>query len=108
MQAILIQILGGLVRLGMGAVSGWLIAKGIITPEQNVELLAGITTALVGAAWMIWNKVQERRKLNTAAGTGPGTTVAEVEAMVKNGTFASALTPTHVPPVITNNTGNGK
>lgn len=107
MQALLINILTGILRAALGGLSVWLIDQGIVADDaQWGKILAGLAAALVAAGWTAWDKIQSARKLNTAAAT-TGKTVGEVEHMVASGTFAPALTPKDQRPVLTS-TGDGK
>lgn len=110
MNPLVQQILGGLVRVALGGVIAWLIQRGIISEDQTELVVGGVVTAVGTVGWIIWNKVQERRVLNTAlaTSTGSGATVNEIEKSVKAGVFASATTPKDVAPVIQSNTGDGK
>lgn len=90
MQALLIQILGGLVRLALGGVVTWLVTNGVIQEGQTAQLLTGLTTGLVACGWVVWNKIKERRELNTALNTSKPVTLDEVKAMIQAGKGAPA------------------
>ena len=103
-------ILAGLVRQGLVFLSAWLIARGVLTPEQDFGADASLVSEIVGAillvatsAWMAWAKVREKRLSNTQAAMPAGTTEHEAKVMVKQQYYASALTPAHVAPVIVDN-----
>jgi hypothetical protein len=111
MQSTITTILTAAVRAVLQGLAGWLIAKGLLTPEQdfsnNVEIIGGIVTFLVTLGWMAKVKVDERRKLNTAAASDKAVTLDQVERKVQSGTFAPAMTPTNQVPVIVTSTGDG-
>ena len=104
MQSTLTTILTALVRAVLQLASGWLIAKGVLKPEDdfstNLELIAGLVTSIITIGWMVKVKIDERRKLNTTAAMEKGTTLDQVERQVKSGEFAPAMTPTNQVPVI--------
>jgi hypothetical protein len=101
MQALVIRIVAGLLRAALGGASAYLINRGIATDDQIGELVAGIAVALVTAGWTAWDKIITARQKNTALAAAPGTTMAQVDASVKAGTFAAATTPKDEVPVIT-------
>jgi len=104
-------ILTAVVRAVLQLLAGWLIARGVLTPDQdfssNVELITGIVGFLVTLAWMVKVKIDERRKLNTAAASGKPMSLDKVEAQVKSGDFAPAMTPTNQVPIISEPTNTG-
>jgi hypothetical protein len=101
MPTIWISIIGGLVRLALGGVIGYLIQEGVLKEDQVPQLVTGITLAVGGTAWIAWNKVKDRRLVNTSLALPPGWTYEGVKDLIaKEGTFAPASTPTdHIPQI---------
>jgi len=100
MQALLVQILVGLVRFAMGGVALWLIQHGIIQPEQEAELYAGCAVVALTVLSIIWSKVKTLRLFHTALAVKPDMSPEEVRRMVNNGTYAPATTPKDASPQI--------
>ena len=67
-----------------------------VSDSQLTEVVVALAT-IVGFAWGFWKDFKDQQKLNTAAAMSRGT-VAQVEAAIKDGEAASALTPkTQIP-----------
>ncbi|MEO8484173.1 MAG: hypothetical protein ABI634_18320 [Acidobacteriota bacterium] len=97
-MSIFLEILPALVRYLLAGISSWLIQQGIITPGQNDQLIAGLSLAVATLGWMIYVKVKDRIKVNTALAMPPGSTVDELKQKIAAGQAASAGTPTSLPP----------
>lgn len=108
-------ILAGLVRYALVALSTWLIARGILTPEQDFSQNAALVGEIVGyliltatAAHMAWTRIKEKRLSNTKGAMGQGTTDNDAKKLIDTGQWASALTPAHVAPIIEDNSKESK
>ena len=100
MQALLLQIVGGLVRMALGGAIAMLVSNGVITEGQVPQLVGGIALALISGGWIAWNKVKERQKLHTALALPPGFTVEQLKEFIAQGKKASALTPEDRLPAV--------
>jgi hypothetical protein len=103
MPLIVQQIIGGLIRLALVPVVGWLVAHGVIRADQDVQVYAEVTAYGLGAIWVVYNAVKRMRWFNTAAGSSTVSTPQEIIDQEKAGTFASALTPKNEVPVVKDN-----
>jgi hypothetical protein len=97
---LLLSILGGLVRLALAPVVAWLLKEGILTPDQTVELYAGITGGLVLVGWVIWNKYKDRLMLLTGLALPEGATEEMLKAIVKAKLTPAVTTPQTEAPVL--------
>ena len=55
------EFVGGLVRTGVAALAGGLVADGIVTAEQ-VNIVSGAIIITLTAAWSLWQKKQAKSK----------------------------------------------
>lgn len=107
MPALLLTIVVGLLRHALTAISAWLISHGIITADQNAELIAGLGLAVAGIVWQVWAKVKDRREKLTMLAAKKGSTEDDVKAEIKAGNFVPAATASDAVPVI-QGTGDGR
>lgn len=103
---LIMSMLGGFVRVALGGVIGWMIANGVIQEGQAAEVIGAVVTGVVAIGWIVYNKIKEKRVLNTAVASPTMTTVEAVQEKVSKGEFAPATTPTDQVPVI-QGTGSG-
>lgn len=110
MSLLIQQILGGLIRLALVPLAGWLTSHGILNADQQVQFYAEITAYVLGGGWVIWNAITRLRLLNTASASTKVQTVDEVREQVKSGAYAPASTPTSQVPSIQylKGTGDGR
>ena len=101
MQALLLDVLTGLLRHVLTGAATWLITNGIATKGQVDQLIAGLALALLSAGLLIYKKYKDRVLVNTLAGKSSVTTVDDAKAEIKAGVKASALTPADQVPTVT-------
>lgn len=101
MNSLWIGIIGGLVRLLLLPVTNWLVGHGVISDDQTTQVFADVTAFAIGAAWVVWNKLKERKILNVALASEKPTTLQDVKQSIAGGKTVSPLTPEHVVPTIT-------
>lgn len=97
MNPLLVQIIGGLVRVALGGVIAWLIKIGALQPGQTEEFIALATTTTIAIAWTVIRHVRDRRVKLTALVAPPGATLDEVKTIVKAGHYVPARTRDDVP-----------
>lgn len=104
MAALVLELLGALVRAALTTMAGWLMAKGLVTSEQVGRMVepftAGIVLMIATVAWSLYAKYKGRVQLNTALASPPST-LQEVQAAIKDGTQAPAAARPDEVPVLT-------
>ena len=56
------SVVGGMVRTGLSALGGWLLSKGLTTAEgaaaiaNGADVIVGVGSVVVAAAWSWYNK----------------------------------------------------
>lgn len=98
MFTILQSILGGLLRYVLAGVISWLITNGIADEEQVTQLIAGVASALALVGWLAWVKLRDRSKVLTALAMPKGTTLHDLDLIVKGGVVVPAMTPDDAVP----------
>lgn len=94
MNPLVREMLASIIRHFLTIGAGFLVARGIWTPEDAATYVAAVTLALVSVAWGLYQKYMSRSKLTTALALSYPATEAAVERMVKD-----ADTPTPPPTV---------
>lgn len=98
MRELLLPIIGSFVRWGLAILGGFLMAKGVWTPEQADKfipaLASGLSLAIVAIGLSIWAKYKDRVSFLAALASPSGTTENGVKALIKSG----APTPTITTP----------
>ena len=63
---LLLEFLGAVLRFALTGIGAWLVAKGVITPEQAARFtdaaVAGGALMLVSLGWSLWAKYRTRLK----------------------------------------------
>lgn len=54
------EFIGGLVRTGVAAAAGGLVANGVVTAEQ-VNVISGAVIIILTAAWSLWQKKNAKK-----------------------------------------------
>ncbi len=103
---VLLSIIGSIARALLTPIVVWLNANHVIDWSPTAEFYSEVAAAAVTLGWIVRTKIVERRRLNTAVAMGTPGTVSEVNELMREGTFAPALTPANRVPVITG-TGDG-
>lgn len=85
MGAVIRSVAAGLLRYVLAGVIGWLISKGIATPEQVEILIAGLSGAIVLAATLVWVKYRDRVRFLTALRQPTGATEDDVQRAIDRG-----------------------
>ncbi len=93
-----VQILTGLLRLGLSGLSTWLISNGIISADQNTELIAGIALGVVTVVWSIVSKYNVMGWILTALAHPKGTTFDDLTEAIKTSGKVPTSTPTDMTP----------
>jgi hypothetical protein len=62
MTPVVNDMLMSLVRKGLVVVGTWLVSRGVFQSAEWETYAAGLTIAIVGAGWSLWNKWQARAK----------------------------------------------
>lgn len=86
-------VVGTLLRAGIMALAGWLVARGAL-PSGSVEEWVGAVVLTVSTLlWSLIEKVIQKRtaqvKLNTALDAPAGSSEADIDAIIKAGNGAS-------------------
>ncbi len=87
------QILTGLLRLGLSSLSTWLIRNGVISADQNGEVIAGVALAIVTVVWAVVDKYNVKGWILTALAHPEGTTFNDLQDAIKT----SGKVPTGTP-----------
>jgi hypothetical protein len=58
MSPVVNDMIMSLVRKGLVALGTWLVSKGVFEHAEWETYTAGLTIAIVGAGWSLWNKWQ--------------------------------------------------
>lgn len=82
--------IGSLMRAGLTALGGYLMAQGLIAEDQSAQLIA-IAPILAGLAWSAYEKISAQAKVKVATDMPAGTTTREVAKEVRALTFAGKL-----------------
>jgi len=94
------SILAGLVRYALASFITWMITNGIATQAQTEYLVGWIVAGLILIGWMAWHKIKSHVKVLTALALPKGTTVDELQAVIKSGVTVDASTPKDTMPVL--------
>lgn len=97
-MGIFVEILPALIRYALAGVATALIQRGILTPSQFDEVVAGVALGVAVLGSMIWAKFKDRIKVNTALAMPPGSTVDDLKEKIAKGEAATVTTPTSLPP----------
>ncbi len=95
-------IIFGLVRLALAGLCGWLVANGVISKDQVNEIYWGVTAGIVALGWALYSKYKDLLTLLVALAHPRGTTLAELEASIKNGATVDPTTRRTEVPELTN------
>lgn len=83
MNPLLAQALGAIIRHFLTILAGYLVGKGIWSPDQAGQYVeaaaAALVAALVALAWSLWSKYKGRQKLLTALDLPAGSSEAQVK-----------------------------
>ena len=99
MESLLASIVKGYLRYMLFGVGVWLSSRGIASDAQFEQLLTGLSIVVSTLLWVAWVKLQDRIKLTTALALEPQS-LNELDATLKSGWQAPALTSPHVTPSI--------
>jgi len=102
MNPMLRDLLASIFRYLLGYAGVWLVAKGIITPEQSQayvnEFSVGLTFAAAALAAGLWSRYKSRQKLVTALAEPYAMSEDALQLRVKHGLAASVSTPKDETP----------
>ena len=97
MNPVTIRIVAGVIRHILTAVGG----AGLLSDDELYQIISAIVL-LVGLGWSMYQKIQQQRKLLTAAASPLPVSEAMVDRMVSDGKAPPATLPrTSVPYVNT-------
>jgi hypothetical protein len=100
MNPLLARFLGSFFRWALAGVAGWLVNKGILTPGDSTDMLAGVVMGLVALAWALWQKYGAQLWLHTGLTLPAGSTLNDIKASITRGEQPSAFTPSDEAPRI--------
>jgi hypothetical protein len=100
MNPLLSQFLGALLRHVLNFAGGWLVARGILQPDQVDDMIAGAVVFVLAVVWSWVEKYRAQLMENTRAAMPAGTTRREAQDLIASGTKASASTSADVPPLL--------
>lgn len=101
MSDLMQKVLVGVVRVLLIPITTWLMQHNIITSDETVKLAAEVATWIVAIGWTVRAYIRSHRKTLTGLAMPQGSTLADLNAQMKTGDTASALTPPTIPPTIT-------
>lgn len=73
MNPLLSAALGSIIRWALSLVVPYLVTAGIWTPDEATAYVAGLSLALVGLGWSLWQKYKSRLKFLDALDAPAGT-----------------------------------
>ena len=98
MGSIYMEVFGALVRWGLTAAGGYLVAHHVLTADQSdrfssavvahVLLYAPVAAAL---AWSVWAKFRQRLRVQIALEMPPGSSSAAVQSLMATSTVGETL-----------------
>lgn len=88
MGSVLTNVVAGLLRYALAGVTGWMISKGIASPEDVEFLIAGLATTLFLVGSAFWVKYRDKLRVLTALQLPQHSTEADLKAAVKIGNTA--------------------
>lgn len=92
MKNIWMIILFGIIRTILAGLTGFLIQRGIIKPEDSELLIIAVGTGSVAIASSVWNKLKMNQRIRIALSMPEGTTMHQLEKVV-NDTAITATIP---------------
>lgn len=84
------KAIGSVIRSGMLALGGYLMAQGLITEDQSTQLLA-LAPMLAGLAWSLWQKYSAQVAVEVAKELPAGATNHQVKAEIKKSDTAENI-----------------
>lgn len=91
MPELLKAAIGSVVRFALSSVAGWMISKGVLTPEQVDYLIAGIATGVIALVWSLWAKYRGRLKLAVALESPANSSLEYVHDVIANRSASANL-----------------
>ena len=93
------EALGSIIRSVLKIGAGYLVARGVWTPEAAGVYVSAAALAAVGFGWSYWTTYASRKKLVTALASPLRQSETEVERIIASGMpVPSVLTPAAVVP----------
>lgn len=79
MNPILSAAIGSILRWIFAFATGWLVQRGVWTPEDASTYLGAAVLAVLGLGWSLWSKYHDRIKFLTALDAPAGTSEARLD-----------------------------
>jgi hypothetical protein len=100
MNPLLVEALASVVRHVLTIGAGYLVARGIWTPEDASTYAMAGALAIIGTGWGLYQKYTARTKLVTALASSTITTEAAIERKIAQGEQAEVTTPKTEKPYL--------
>lgn len=94
MNPLLAAALGSIIRWGLAFLVGYIVRKGIWTPDEAAYYVSAASLTIVGLLWSLWTNYKGRVKFLTALHAPPGTSEQDVKNQIADGLGVSVSTRT--------------